>query len=334
MSTRAVTEEQVLAFLARTNPTNAGEALCAEDVAEAAALYRTAGRAALADHHHDTWLQYRLQFRNWAGAEDAAARELAPALDQFCQDGTVQSWWYLRKHPHWRLRVHAGPAATKQQAARQLEHLLEFTTTTGFLQDWNTGRYEPEVLAFGGEPAMEAAHVLFHADSSSTLRFARCSSPDRPGRRELSLVLCSTMLRAARLDPLERADVWDRVAHTRPLGHEPPADRLASMAAALAHLTHLDTTKSATGIFGAEQPLAFAAPWGAAFRAAGCDLARADANGTLHRGLRDVLATLVRHHWNRLGLSDNAQALLARAARHEAMASPNRPSHEAGTPVR
>jgi thiopeptide-type bacteriocin biosynthesis protein len=54
--------------------------------------------------------------------------------------------------------------------------------------------------------------------------------------------------------------------------------------------------------------------WIAAFGATGRDLGRLAHDGTLQRGLRAVLAHHIIFHWNRAGLSHDAQALFARAA--------------------
>lgn len=336
MSTRSATEHEVLSFLAAATNAWPDPATASSNLREAAEVYRTAGSAALTQQHHDTWLQYRLQPTDWTTAEDYAANRLAPSLEQLCADGTLSSWWYLRKYPFWRLRVLSGSAATRHQANRQLVHLLDFAVTAGALGRWTTGRYEPEVVAFGGETALEPIHAFFHADSSAVLSLAHSSTvPDLPGRRELSLVLCSAMLRSARLDPLERADVWNRVAHERPLTPEPNPQQLARTANQLHRLTLLDTTSAPGSLFATGQQLDALAPWAAAYRAIGHHLAQADENGALNRGLREILATLVLHSWNRLGLAGPVQGLLARAAYQAAKTGPltNNPAPER-TPVR
>jgi thiopeptide-type bacteriocin biosynthesis protein len=62
-------------------------------------------------------------------------------------------------------------------------------------------------------------------------------------------------------------------------------------------------------------PIAFAAPWLAAFINAGRQLGDAAVTGTLDRGLRSILAQIVIFHWNRLGLSAHSQGILAHAAK-------------------
>lgn len=171
---------------------------------------------------------------------------------------------------------------------------------------------------------MRVAHDLFHADSCGILTHLRhlrhlrhlASAPGGPlpGRREISVLLCTTLLRAAGQDHDEQGDIWHRVASLRPLAEPPPADRLHAMAPALRLLMALDTSPAGT-LFAPGGPLASAAPWATAFATAGCALAEADRDGALHRGLRDTLANHVIFHFNRLGLPTSAQAVLARAAR-------------------
>ncbi|MFD9323923.1 hypothetical protein ACFWDQ_40935 [Streptomyces sp. NPDC060053] len=55
--------------------------------------------------------------------------------------------------------------------------------------------------------------------------------------------------------------------------------------------------------------------WADAFRRAGRALGKAVQEGTLDRGLRQVLSYHVIFHWNRLGLSIRGQSILAWAAR-------------------
>jgi len=75
-------------------------------------------------------------------------------------------------------------------------------------------------------------------------------------------------------------------------------------------------------LLGADGPLTFAAPWAAAFDETGRRLGAAARDGTLQRGLRNILAHHVIFHWNRLGLASRTQGILARAARDTVMNPP------------
>ncbi|WP_324614080.1 thiopeptide-type bacteriocin biosynthesis protein [Streptomyces sp. NRRL F-5122] len=80
----------------------------------------------------------------------------------------------------------------------------------GHLQRWRPGIYEPETAAFGGAASMTAAHALFIADSREAQRLRQRT--DLPvGPRELSVLLCTSMMCAAALEWYEQGDVWHRV---------------------------------------------------------------------------------------------------------------------------
>jgi thiopeptide-type bacteriocin biosynthesis protein len=70
-----------------------------------------------------------------------------------------------------------------------------------------------------------------------------------------------------------------------------------------------------TRLFSPEGPVGCAAPWLTGFIQAGQRLGDAATTGRLDRGLRATLAHIVIFHWNRLGLSAQAQGILAHAAK-------------------
>ncbi len=74
------------------------------------------------------------------------------------------------------------------------------------------------------------------------------------------------------------------------------------------------TTRS-TQDHGEYRRLASVASWAEAFRQAGQILGAVAREGTLQRGLREIISYLVIFHWNRLGLPVRTQSILAGAAR-------------------
>ncbi len=156
------------------------------------------------------------------------------------------------------------------------------------------------------------SYVALHLEVTARLA-------DVLGRRELSILLCSALFRAADQDWYEQGDIWDRVAQMRPLPAGLSTDRLPEMAGDLRRLLTVDTGR----LLETGGPLGFAAPWAAGFGDAGRDLADAAQHGALLRGIRDVLAHHVIFHWNRIGLSVTTQAILARATR-DAVMKPSR----------
>jgi thiopeptide-type bacteriocin biosynthesis protein len=248
-----------------------------------------------------SWHQVNVNFPDWDRAEQTSATRLAPRLDN---EGQVSAWWFIRKNPCWRIRYQAAPDARP----RAEQHFGELTAA-GHLSGWTRIVYEPEIHAFGGPEAMDATHRLFHHDSRAFLAYLR-DQPTGRHRREISLMLCSVMLRAARQDWFEQGDVWARVASYRksPPGTVPELPRL------LDSVRRLITTDAETRIRDG-MLLARYAGWAAAYTSAGEELARLAASGLLHRGLRDILAHHVIFAWNRLGLPYAMQSALADTAK-------------------
>ncbi|WP_211261338.1 thiopeptide-type bacteriocin biosynthesis protein [Pseudonocardia acaciae] len=324
-SSRESTESIVLAVLSGTPVAQAAAQVPMEpsDLADAVETYRAAGRAALAMRRHEAdWYQVRIQFADWNAAEQVATVDLGPRLHEAQQARVLADWWFIRKHPCWRLRCRPGPDTTVTAMKLALAPILDNLLTTGAANRWWETIYEPESLAFGGPQGMQIAHTLFHADSKGILldypRHHDIPAPNLVGRRELTLLLCTTLLRNARQDGLEQGDVWHRVEQLRPLGPDVPTGRLRGMIPDLQRLMTVDTTPTGA-LFGPNGAASFLAPWISAFATAGHQLADAARDGALERGIRDVLANHVIFHWNRLGLPTRTQAILARAARETLM---------------
>lgn len=76
------------------------------DLDAAVAVYQQAGHQALAQQAGPpAWRQLYIQFTDWAKAEQIAVDHFAPVLDQAQQDGLISGWWFIRKHPCWRMRL-------------------------------------------------------------------------------------------------------------------------------------------------------------------------------------------------------------------------------------
>ena len=286
-----------------------------DDLAEAVELYKAAGRLALEEQAANDWYQVRVQWRDWESAERTAAVQLGPRLDRLHAAGALRAWWFVRKAPCWRLRLR--PAATvRADLTRAVSAVLDELVAAGHVERWWESIYEPEDAAFGGPPGITAAHGLFSADSHAILdylrRLAAAGGTDLTiGRRELTMLLCSTLMRAASQEWHEQADIWQRVVCMRQAASAWPSYSRPTAG----KLTRLMTvsTEPIGEPFG-EGGLSFTVPWFAAFTEAGRRLGAAANEGTLGRGIRDILAYHLIFHWNRLGLSTADQAILASAA--------------------
>ncbi|MDQ0773006.1 thiopeptide-type bacteriocin biosynthesis protein [Streptomyces aurantiacus] len=251
-----------------------------------------------------TWCQANVVFPDWERAETIALTRLAPLLRTAEDEGALTAWFIVRKHPCWRVRY--LPVADGQDRICQgLDELI----AEGHITAWTEIVYEPEVHAFGGAEAMASAHRLFHRDSRSIIGFLR--GEDGRHRRETSLMLCSLMMRSARLDWYEQGDVWARIGAHRAL----PAGTDRGNLDRLHPAVHRLISVSGEDVMHAGGALAHAAEWAGAYTDAGRELARLTDSGRLHRGLRDVLAHHVLFAWNRIGLPYATQAILATATK-------------------
>jgi thiopeptide-type bacteriocin biosynthesis protein len=239
------------------------------------------------------WKQVNIRYpgQSRQDREQQAVPHLSRVLPELEGAGLITSWWFMRKGP-WRIRY---LASAPHNGLDPLRRLLSPTVT------WTSDIYEPEIHAFGGPDAMEAAHTLFHQDSRHLLTYLHSRPADR---RERSIILCTALMRAGGLDPNEQGDVWARVASRR-------RDHLAWPPA-----THPSTWEAFTGKvhhlqLGTARALS---DWQIAFEKTGVELRCLREAGKLTRGLRTVIAEHVIFHWNRIGIPAKAQATLAQAA--------------------
>ncbi|MGH3621710.1 MAG: thiopeptide-type bacteriocin biosynthesis protein [Sciscionella sp.] len=275
------------------------------DLAEAVQVFQAAGLAALERRAEHEWYQVRVEFPDWSSAEAVVAAQLGPSLDQLQANGAVSGWWFLRKPPCWRLRLHGADTAAVDRGLDEL-------TAAGVIARWWPTVYEPETAAFGGPAGMHATHDLFCADTRGVLDYVRHDAPGL-GRRELSILLLSGLLRAAGIDVFEAGDVFDRVARLRPAPGDADTVRMEQLAENVRVLLSIPDLPT-SDLFTPGGPVAHAKPWLTAIQTAGRQLGDAAAQGHLDRGVRAILTHVLIFHWNRFGLSAASQGILARAA--------------------
>lgn len=300
----ATLHRAVLKVLGGAEPGQVAEraGVSAVDLRAAVEVFNRAGRQALAEQ--SGWWQVNVEFTTWESADQIALEHLAPALWQ-----SSVAWWFIRKHPCWRIRLHAGSGELRANVSRALDEL----TRADHLRGWSTGIYEPEMPAFGGSVGMEIAHRFFHADSQALLDHKFGATVDL-GPRELSVLLCVTLMRGAGLEWYEQADVWDRVCRERPLPAGVPTERLRELSQNIRVLLLADTA-SGGGMFGPGGSAENVSAWAQTFQLAGEEMRVSGRSGTLERGLRELVSYHVIFHWNRMGLASVTQSALAHAAK-------------------
>ncbi|WP_435125374.1 thiopeptide-type bacteriocin biosynthesis protein [Micromonospora tulbaghiae] len=258
---------------------------------------------------HTPWQQINITYpgRTAQEREQQAVAHLSRVLPAAETAGLITSWWFIRKGA-WRIRY---LPTERLESGAQVRRLLTEGVT------WSGDIYEPETHAFGGHDAMATAHTLFHHDSRNLITYLHQHPTTR---REHSLILCTSLMRAAGLDLNEQGDVWSQVVAYR-----------------TAHLNQAFPTDVPgwERFRGAVRSLLLGVPratgdWHTAFANAGAALHRLRERGTLARGLRAVIALHVIFHWNRLGLPATTQATLARAAQEAIFGLPDPPLPDPG----
>ncbi|WP_327400336.1 thiopeptide-type bacteriocin biosynthesis protein [Streptomyces sp. NBC_01288] len=282
---------------------------------EAAVRYRAAGQAALGTQPKPSQgHQVNIEFTDYSNAERTFSTHLLPLLRQETETGTLVGWWFVRKHPCWRLRVTSGPATTIEDATRSISEALDSAVARGVVRRWWPSLYEPETTAFGGPIGMDIAHGLFHTDSVGVLDYLHHASTDGCALldpKATSLLVISLFLRAAHQEWSEQGDIWARVEAARPLPDGIPVERVTAMTGTMRQLLTIDAEPTLSG----NGQLTPVAQWAAEVERAGRALGHAGREGRLSLGTRSILARHILFHWNRMGFTTRRQAIWARAAR-------------------
>ncbi|MGH3991220.1 MAG: thiopeptide-type bacteriocin biosynthesis protein, partial [Pseudonocardiaceae bacterium] len=194
-----------------------------------------------------SWRQVFIQFDDYSAAEHTGVVHLGPELTSAETVGLIASWFFIRKAPCWRLRFLPSHDRTEQDATTVIHQRLNTLRDAGRIASWVETIYEPEMHAFGGSAAMDLAHHLFHSDSRHLLAYLASFRPTTSAgrsdrRRELSILLCSILMRGAGQDWYEQGDIWARVAEHRTLPPDTPPDRLRTMEADLRQLMTVDVS--------------------------------------------------------------------------------------------
>jgi len=188
-----------------------------------------------------TWQQVGVEFGDYATAEQAAIAYLVPIMDRAEAGGIVESWWFIRKAPCWRLRYLIPHQVAGADARHAVHRELDALRARHNIAEWVETIYEPEVHAFGGTGAMAVAHQLFHLASRALLAHV---GSGRDQRRELTILFCSGLMRAAGQDWYEQGDIWVRVAENRPSSPDTPPDRARALESGLRRLMTVDAGSS------------------------------------------------------------------------------------------
>jgi thiopeptide-type bacteriocin biosynthesis protein len=250
---------------------------------------------------HD-WLDVRCSLFLADGAPRWPWPELAAALAEWQGEGRCTRWFFTRKPPGLRLRLH-GPDLAALRAA--VVAWLERVEAADVVRGWRFAVYEPETFRFGGPHGMAVAHRQFDRDSRAVLRFHLW--PGRPPAALWTLVAVHALVRRVVDDGAEAWDVWKRLEQRVPAAARPTDPNLLTVAA--------DALRGGGVLRGLGDPAAALLD----------DLARdaddlaaelhaAQAAGAMTVGPRAFLADLAQFHCNRMGHGPPALAELVALA--------------------
>jgi len=309
MSRMANLEQAVLAVLAGRATGREAErvGLPAEHLRELADRYRAAGRTVL-EPGAENWVQVNLTFPDYSIAENAMLDAIWPAIRRLDSD----RWWFVRKRPHWRLRLRPAANTTTAGLLDQVAAAFDPIVSRRIIEGWSITHYEPETTAFGGSQSMRAVHDIFHADSNGYLEFRRASQDkpaERPDPRLVSLLINTHMFRAVGIETTEHGDIWARVVDQRP--PLPPEPDLASLTAKASAAFRVDLRE----LTATDPRFSSAEAWAMNIAECGRRVGALWRAGAIDTGIRGILARVVIFHWNRIGLQVEQQSLLAAANR-------------------
>lgn len=268
------------------------------EAAEALLLYR---QAAAQRTLTATWRQWRLA----SPTPVRLAAALQPGLRALRRDGLILSAWHLFKAdggPHVRLRVEAAPGADSAMDARMGE--LFCTFTPDLLVQAQSTRYDPETSLFGGPAGLTLTHRWFHLDAQLSAAATRLSASHQD---QASLLWLTLTLRGAGLDDFERWDVWRKVSALRavdPATYLPLVQRFEPVAQRVSAASTDDLRRTLHALIPDVGDVVHDPSCAEAF-------AQAARAGHLDRSARDVLATWIIFHFNRMGMTLPRQAFLA-----------------------
>lgn len=127
------------------------------------------------------WISARLYASE--GLHDEILTEHLPALlDQVC--GQVDRWFFVRYHDdraHLRIRFHGVPDALNGHVLPALNRWASALVDSRLSSELVLGVYEPELVRYGGEQAIDAAERLFTADSEAVLTQLRLRRAGQTG---------------------------------------------------------------------------------------------------------------------------------------------------------
>jgi protein-L-isoaspartate(D-aspartate) O-methyltransferase len=274
-----------------------------------------AGRAALAKEVPDeNWVYLRIELKRMAVARRILQKVLYPTLLKLSRRGVIQRFWYLLKHDpqcHLRLRIFGPTEQLRQEALTAVMQALRPGSPRSAVTVCRELVYEPETSLFGGEWALEQVHELFYYDSRFAMGWMGVEPEESANlsAHQVSVIALQHLLRAAGLDGFEQWDVWQKVVKVRPGNQAELEEAWQAYQRDMRLLVGIDPHVVAKAM--AATGHALLAEYADGLTFVGGKLWQGLKEGRLQRGLRQVLATAIVFHWNRMLFTAGEQTMLA-----------------------
>jgi thiopeptide-type bacteriocin biosynthesis protein len=132
------------------------------------------GRSARRFAPGSEWLYAK--FYGGTAAADQVLDRVGHLAEHAVASGSADRWFFIRytdPEPHLRVRFHGDPTRLHADVLPALEHLGAQLVDTGHVWRVQFDTYEREVERYGGDPGVELAEQIFHADSEAVLGIVR-----------------------------------------------------------------------------------------------------------------------------------------------------------------
>jgi thiopeptide-type bacteriocin biosynthesis protein len=262
----------------------------------------------------ERWLQVGLSFARRSDAISFLQDELADQIEQWRASDAIHSHAWLYKPPGVRLRF-CGRALSRRFQT-ELFGLLNQAKSAGKIENYELGTYTCETYQFGGEVGMRICHDYFSDDSQAVMRLhgLRTRRESTTAPEILSLLALNDLIRKCVLDPWEHWDVWCNMRLAR-RGLDLPDDARELAQRDLER--HRDLWNAL--VFSPERVCSSLSEqelcWLERYQAENTKLVaafqKAEREGCLLYGVRQILPFCIIFHWNRLGIAAAEQKVLS-----------------------
>jgi thiopeptide-type bacteriocin biosynthesis protein len=240
--------------------------------------------------------------RDALSAARSVFSELSDRLPRWRRQRALRCVFFMRKPPDIRLRL---LVRDRQSSIRsRLQKIMRQLRSAGAIERYFFSVYEPETNLFGGAPAMRLVHKYFDIDSAGWValdQFAQSGQRTALPMETVSNGILNDLFMRAVGDSAEVWDIWRNLAVLIRAREQADAARVDRTIVEIEPLRLRASAAEAATL----------ARYAQANRALAEGLRKLQERGSLHTGLRALLAFVAMFHLNRYGFDHDRQSLLA-----------------------